>query len=130
MTYRNSTPEEINLIAKFLTEEFEKAEELIFGRIPNDDEKIDSFQMAQNYFYSTLETPYGYKIVTLFSFEVCPKDNACDMFQERFIIFDKDNKVQSISECDWVSTDETYESLTIGKKESEKMNESNEEQNN
>ena len=130
MTYRNSTLEEVNLIAKFLTEEFEKVEKLMFDIVPTDDEKIDSFQMAQNYFYSTLETPYGYKVVTLLSFEECSEDKACDMFQERFIIFDKDNKVQSISECDWVSTDETDESLTIGKKESEKMNESNEEQNN
>jgi len=123
MNYRNSTTEEINIIAKFLTEEFEKVEKLMFETVPTDDEKIDSYQIAQNYFYSTLETPYGYKIVTLLSFEECKEDKACDMFQERFIIFDKNNKVQSISECDWISTDETDESLTLGKKESKEMDE-------
>jgi hypothetical protein len=118
MNYRNSTPEEINLIATFLTNEFGKTEEAFSGRIPSDDESIESFKLAQSYFYSTLETPFGYKIITSLCFYKCQEKNEYDIFQERFIVFKKNNKVQSISECDWLSANETDESLTKGKSES------------
>lgn len=118
MNYRLSTPEEIKLVSQFLTEETSKINKIVLDQDLSDEEKIDSFVMAQKYFYSTLETPYGYKIISLLCFIPCEDENACDMFQSKFVIF-SDNRIQDISKCDWLSKDETFESLSEAKEESD-----------
>lgn len=123
MNHRLSTTEEIKLISQFLTKEADETNKILFDKELSYDEKIDSFVMAQQYFYSTIETPYGYKIISLLCFLPCEEENACDMFQSRFVVF-SDNRVQDITECDWLAKDETFESLTEAKKESGLVDES------
>ena len=110
MIYRNSTDEEINLIANFVVTENSKIELTLFGKEFTIDENVDSFLLAKEYFYSTLETPYNYKIITAISFKECKGENACDIFQSMFILFNN-KEVHDITGWDWVAKDETNESL-------------------
>lgn len=112
MNYRLSTQEEIKVIAKYLVNDIIGVCERIpaFKEFQTEDSLIDSYVgYTKDDFYSTLETPYGYKIVSVLSFKPAVNDSH-DTFQSKYIIF-PNNVVKDISSFEIISSKETPESV-------------------
>lgn len=130
MKYRLSTPEEINLVASYITEDYHQCTK----NLPDNDvtkeikanlenDTIDMFMKYKNYFYSTLETGFGYKIIVLLSFgESDDNEEACDVFTSTYVLF-PDNKICEITNAaEFLSKKESFESLTKGIEEDNYFN--------
>lgn len=124
MNYRLSTKEEIDLIASYIAKEYNQTtKDLPNKNIPFmkkdgieralknlENDTIDMFLEYKNYFYSTLETGFGYKLVVLLCFDGNQDGETCEFFTSTYAVFPGD-KVCEISNLNCINKNQDFDSL-------------------
>jgi len=124
MNYRLSTQEEIDLIASYIAKDYSKfakdlpkkniqiiKEDGIEKVLQNlEDDTIDMFLEYKNYFYSTLETGFGYKLIVLLCFAENEGGETCDFFTSTYAVFLND-EVCEISNLSFMNKNQNFDSL-------------------